>query len=593
MKKILTYSIANVLLAAVVAGINYFTLTTFNFTSGSTYWFAIIVGIAFTVVNGFISFTFADIEYTREEPDMSIGKRIAIAIPAIVVVVALLTAIVGGFASGSMFRDDDLFALADSKVEEKDFSEYEATEENVPVVNVIGNHSINDVSVSEEDLDTATYLAKRKLGTITEKVSQFNLGKGTPQYLNDKAVVVFPLEYADCFKWWYNHEIGVTNVIIVDISDGVNDKDRAQIVDLKGGMKYVPTACFGEDLYRHVYGEYYNVIKGDAVFELDDEMNPYYVIPMLKHTVGLFGGTDAYGVITVNAITGEMKDWSVKELPEWVDNVYSYQRLRDIYSYYATYREGWVNSWTTQKGVTQLTPSYSVKRGDGEDAPYTYYRGYNLIPVNGKLYIYSGETSVANDESNIGFVLMNIKTGEMIRYSVPGAEEYSAMQVVEDDKSVKSAKYHATFPLLVKIDGVPTYVLSLRDSSGLVKEYACVEVENSSNYVIASNYKEAVKKYKKTLNGEKVEITDINEVDENNLVPLKEKYPTTTVEGQITDIRTGMKNGDSYYYIKVAGQYYSVNLTDNETIILKNVGDTVTLEVAEGVTGEIIPADLD
>lgn len=146
---------------------------------------------------------------------------------------------------------------------------------------------------------------------------------------------------------------------------------------------------------------------------------------------------------------------------------------------------------------------------------------------------------------------------------------------------------------VVKIDGVPTYVLSLRDSSGLVKEYACVEVENSSNYVIASNYKEAVKKYKKTLNGEKVEITDINEVDENNLVPLKEKYPTTTVEGQITDIRTGMKNGDSYYYIKVAGQYYSVNLTDNETIILKNVGDTVTLEVAEGVTGEIIPADLD
>lgn len=591
MKKILTYSIANVLLAAVAAGINYFTLTTFNFAAGGTYWFAVIFGIVFTAVNGSISFNFAYEDETREKSGWSAGKIIAIVIPALVVVVAILTSIIGGFASGSMFRDDDLFALAESKVVEKDFSNYEATESNVPVVNVIGNYSENMEAVDEQDLDTATYLAKRKLGTITDKVSQFDLGKGTPQYLNGKTVVVFPLEYAGFFKWKNNHETGITNVIIVDTTDGVDDKNRAQIVDLKGGMKYVPTACFGEDLSRHVYGKYYNVIKGKPVFELDEEMNPYYVIPMLRHTVGLFGGTDAYGVITVNAITGEMNDYSIKELPEWLDNVYEYDRLRTIYSFYTTYKEGWLNSWTTQKGVTQLTPSYNMKRGEGENADSTYYRGYNLIPVNGKLYIYSGETSVANDESNIGFVLMNIRTGEMIRYSVPGAEEYSAMQVVEDDKSIKAAKYHATFPLLVKIDGVPTYVLSLRDSSGLVKEYACVEVENSSNYVIASSYKEAVRKYKKTLNGELVNIEDVNETENENLVDI-EDVVTTTVTGQITDIRVGMKNGDSYHNIQIAGQYYAVNYAECENVILLNVGETVTLEVAEGVTGEIIPAKL-
>ena len=42
---------------------------------------------------------------------------------------------------------------------------------------------------------------------------------------------------------------------------------------------------------------------------------------------------------------------------------------------------------------------------------------------------------------------------------------------------VQNLKYKATFPILVNAGGEPTYFLSLKDSSNLVKMYAFVSVK--------------------------------------------------------------------------------------------------------------------
>lgn len=47
------------------------------------------------------------------------------------------------------------------------------------------------------------------------------------------------------------------------------------------------------------------------------------------------------------------------------------------------------------------------------------------------MWVYTGVTSVNGDESNIGFALMNLRTGESKYYKVAGAEEYSAMSSAE------------------------------------------------------------------------------------------------------------------------------------------------------------------
>lgn len=69
--------------------------------------------------------------------------------------------------------------------------------------------------------------------------------------------------------------------------------------------------------------------------------------------------------------------------------------------------------------------------------------GYNYLTISDDVYLYTGITSVANDEANIGFILSNLRTKETVFYSVAGAEEYSAMGSSEGQ--VQQMKYKATF----------------------------------------------------------------------------------------------------------------------------------------------------
>ena len=89
--------------------------------------------------------------------------------------------------------------------------------------------------------------------------------------------------------------------------------------------------------------------------------------------------------------------------------------------------------------------------------------------------VFTGVTSVVSDESNIGFVLMNSRTGEIRYYAIPGAEEYSVMRSAEGE--VQHLGYSASFPSVINIDGQPTYIMVLKDKGGLVRQYALTHVE--------------------------------------------------------------------------------------------------------------------
>ena len=86
--------------------------------------------------------------------------------------------------------------------------------------------------------------------------------------------------------------------------------------------------------------------------------------------------------------------------------------------------------------------------------------GYNYLVMDDDVYLYTGITSVSTDESNLGFVLVNLRTKETNYYSAPGAEEYRAMASAEG--LVQEKKYKASFPLLINLNNKPTYLLSLK-----------------------------------------------------------------------------------------------------------------------------------
>lgn len=125
--------------------------------------------------------------------------------------------------------------------------------------------------------------------------------------------------------------------------------------------------------------------------------------------------------------------------------------------------------------------------------------GYNYIANNDDVYLYTGMTSVTGDQSNVGFVLVNMRTKDTKFYSVPGAEENSAMSSAKG--KVQHLNYNATFPILLNIRDRPTYFLSLKDAAGLVKMYAFVDVQQYQIVGIGDTVNAAMANFESVLGG--------------------------------------------------------------------------------------------
>ena len=198
--------------------------------------------------------------------------------------------------------------------------------------------------------------------------------------------------------------------------------------------------------------------------------------------------------------------------------------------------------------------------------------GYNYLAINDDVYLYTGMTSVTSDESNVGFVLTNLRTKETKFYSIPGAEEYSAMSSAEGQ--VQHLKYTATFPLLLNISDRPTYFMSLKDAAGLVKMYAFVDVSQYQIVGTGETVDAARADYIAKLKDEDLEVDDAGE---------------KTVSGIIERIASAVVNGNTNYYITLENSdtVYIVPVTLSDRLPLAQPGDSIELsvsETAEGIT---------
>lgn len=260
----------------------------------------------------------------------------------------------------------------------------------------------------------------------------------------------------------------------------------------------------------------------------------------------LFSGTDVKGVITVDPVTGDCQRYELGSIPDWIDNVYSPDLIMQQYDWYGSYQSGWLNSVIGQKGVVQAT------------------EGYNYIPKGNDLYMYTGVTSVISDESNIGFIFTNLRTRETEFYEIAGAEEFSAMESAEG--VVQHLNYDATFPILLMIEGQPTYTVALKDNAGLVKQYGMVNMSQYQIVATGATITDCLENYRALLERNGAEVST---------------SATTELSGVIDDIRTAVINGTTYYYIRLQGDevYYILSAAENEQAVLLNVGDTAELNV--------------
>ena len=196
------------------------------------------------------------------------------------------------------------------------------------------------------------------------------------------------------------------------------------------------------------------------------------------------------------------------------------------------YKNGFLNSLFSQNGVVQTT------------------EGYNYLIKEDDVYMYTGITSVSTDESNIGFVLTNLRTKETNFYQVPGAEEYSAMASAEGQ--VQQMHYVSSFPLLINLNNRPTYLMSLKDNAGLVKMYAFVDVIDYQKVVVSDS----------TLGIDTAANNYLNSINLTSGVATNKKMIT------IKSINNAIIDGNTYYYITDNdNRKYKVSIKVNSNLL--------------------------
>lgn len=409
------------------------------------------------------------------------------------------------------------------------------------------------------DEESAQRLGDRKLGELSDMVSQFEVSDDYTQinYLGRPVRVTY-LQYGDFFKWLNNREEGLPAYIRIDMV--TQEANVVRLSDLGlGGMMYSPSELFNRKLERHLRFHYPTYMFSNPTFEIDENGHPYWVCPKLEMTIGLFGGRDIDGAVLVDAITGECEYFSRDEVPTWVDRVYLASLIMEQYDYHGTYINGFWNSIFGQKDVTVTT------------------EGYNYIAMNDDVYMYTGVTSVSGDQSNIGFLLSNQRTKKTTYYAAPGAVEESARSSAQG--MVQDLGYTATWPLLLNVAGEPTYFMSLKDASQLVKQYAMVNVAQYQIVATGVSVAECENNYLKLLT--------------NSGITAEVELPQTEASGVVDEIRTMVVEGTTYFCIRLRGQdvFYSISAAAYPEVVALDPGDRVVIEhqiPAEGETARLL-----
>ncbi len=407
------------------------------------------------------------------------------------------------------------------------------------------------------DRDSAILLGNREMGTIPDYVSQFEIDslysqinyKGTP-------VRVSPLGYADLFKWFTNRGEGIPAYSLVNMTT-----QDAEIVRLGegNGMKYTASEPLARNIDRYIQLKYPFYIFDEKSFEIDEDGQPWWICPVRKYTIGLFGGETIDHVVLCNASTGECQELSLDEVPQWVDRVYPADLLIRQYNWSGRYQQGWFNSWLGQSGVVQTTPGSNGKLG------------YNYIAKDDDVWVYTGVTSATADNSIVGFVLIDQRTAESHYYAVAGATEASAMESAEGQ--VQNLRYTSTFPLLINVSNQPTYFMALKDAAGLVKKFAMIDIQRYQNVAVGDTVAECQKNYETLL-------------ATNGTISTEDISSSSTfgeANGTIRTMAQAVIEGNSHFYVTLEGDdaIYDFVLPGTIQIVGYAVGDTIAFTYVE------------
>ncbi|MCP4355666.1 MAG: hypothetical protein GY793_08585 [Proteobacteria bacterium] len=348
------------------------------------------------------------------------------------------------------------------------------------------------------DQEIAQKIGEKRLGEIAGLGSRVTLGTMTSQKINGSFTIVDskknkrklsfnndlywvgPLYHSGFLKQWGNgYTDGYILVSGTDTSksylvtglshdDVVSDQtggrmgskvtQKTGIEDLK--LRYFNTGgYFSYHIPRLLRNKGY-MFKGltDFSFEIDDDGRPFWVVTTFEKRIG-FSGSEAIGVVTVDAQTGETEKYGIADTPEWVDCIQPEDFVLDQLQDHGEFVHGWLNP--SNRDIVVPTPGAS-----------------KVVGADGKIYLYTGIQSSGADTSTTAFVLVDLRTKDVFKYNISGANEKAAALALENAPGVKEAGYIASEMVMYNVAGKPAYFGTLKGSDGIPKMYGFVSLED-------------------------------------------------------------------------------------------------------------------
>ena len=403
--------------------------------------------------------------------------------------------------------------------------------------------------------DMALQAMQKRLSEIASLGSQVAVGTPVKQLVRDKLVWVAFLEHSGFFKWFAD---GATpGYLVVSAHDPADVKLVMELDGKPLKLRYLQSAYFGDYVERHAYlSGNTSVGLTDFEPEIDDDGVPYYVGTVYEHKVG-FSGRESSGIITVNAVTGEVRRYKMGSEPAWVDRIQAEEFILEQMQDRGEYVHGYIN--LNNEGRLRVDGVLDLVYGSDQ-----------------RPYWVGGMTSKGKNNGLSGFYFVDSRTKTVRWFKVPSVSQATAAHAVENVNPEKH--YTATNPLPFLVNGAPTYVMALRDVQGVSRAFGMVDMRNNQVIGVADTLNATLRSYqsKRSTNRVDAEIgTESREV---------------TLKGAVVRIASEFRNSQTMYYItlatddKILGTIFTGSSDLSEELVLTKPGDKVELSYSDSNT---------
>lgn len=418
-------------------------------------------------------------------------------------------------------------------------------------------------------LENALYRGKAIIGRDGAIGSQFQVNENaaTIQKVRNELIVAIPLDYSGYGSW--SNTAGAPGYIKVSAEDPHRDPEF--IVLPKGKeMRYTPNAWFSYKLERYLRNNgYLNVGLTDWTFEIDDSGQEWYVVTVFKPTIG-FSGDKVTGVVISNPSSGEIKFYSLGQVPDWVDRVVPGSLVQQYLRWQGQYSGGWWNTlpWAANANMTEPAENPMIIYGTGDQPEWV-----------------TGITSTNNaDHSLVGLVYVNSRTGKSVRYQMAGgATPAKIIEGVNENSEVKYKQLHGAAVQLYNVFGLPTAVVPLLNGQHAFQGVAMVPINDFQLVAVGSTAHEAQRAFEKMMS------------ERDQRVAIEAKRDIQHVDGVVARVNSEtLQVGTTYYlYLEGIPRLFTSGPGLSSKLVVTRPGDKVRIGFYESEKDVVPISDFD